>query len=469
MGRICIVLSFLRKFDIENLKDSINLAYETQYLEGLASCQRKSMTKKRIPVRSFNSPKILNKPGEPIPLSQLLRAPHTELMDPADLHTCDFESDPEFMGRWARINSAELPLVFTRVAIDDVLMGFVREGTSPAEIIIDPRPTEAEIRVFLDDLYRGSRPPLYIYEIGRSDTPMFACSDDMAILAAYREFGTTQVPVAILGEPTEHSHAELIFGTVDAPDTLRLYLEKTRESGFLLDTTLKLSRLGTTAADVLNDDQSMLERTLDRLREIHRADSEIHYNHVVASTLVRAIRAIDSMRVLLERGRGETLLVIARSLYELATMFYIDWLSPERMGKILTDAAQIDKGEHQRSILDAVRQEWLKEGWTEKSADAATKGIKKQFELARNISERCKLSPLRMIHNDLYSLLSGFAHQDAAVAVDFTGDLSAELPPLAINNNTIIRDAKLACQTVRFATGLIAYCVQTDLGIHYQA
>jgi hypothetical protein len=38
------------------------------------------------------------------------------------------------------------------------------------------------------------------------------------------------------------------------------------------------------------------------------------------------------------------------------------------------------------------------------------------------------------------------------------------MPSLDVNQATIIRDASLASQTVRFAAGLIAYCVETDLG-----
>ena len=423
------------------------------------------MSKKQISVRLYKDEKVPYRLGESIPLSQLTRAPKSELISLEDIYIPNFEDDPEFMSRWSRVNSADLPRVLTRVPLNDVLMGFVREGSYPAEVIIDPPPTDAEIQRMLDNLHRGERPLLYVYEIGRDDTPTFACSDDMATLAAYRAFGTVQVPVAILGELTKHGHAELIFRAVDAPDTPRDYLENTRESEMLLDTALTLSRPGITAGEVLDEDQARLERLLDQLQKVHKVDSAIHYNHVVASTLVRAIRAIDSMRVLLERGRGETLLVIARSLYELATMFYIDWLSPEKMGEIFTKAAQFDKGEHQRALLEAVRLEWLNDGWSQVSADAAVKGIKKQFVLARTISERCKLSPLRMVHSRLYSLLSGFAHQDAAAAADFTGYLSTEIPPLAINHSTLIRDAHLACQTVRFAIGLIAYCIQSDLGI----
>lgn len=422
------------------------------------------MAKKRIPVQSNKSRKGQYHPGEPIPLSQLARGRKFELMDPKDLHIGDFESDPEFMHRWARVNSADLPLVSTRVAIGDLLMGFVREGSDPAEIVIDPPPTDWEIRLMLDDLHGGGRPPLYVYEIGRDDTPAFACSDDMATLAAYRAFGAVQVPVAILGEPTRHGHAELIYRAVDAPGTTHHYLENTRESEILLDAALTLSRPGTTAGEVLDEDQARLERLLDWLRQVHKTDSAIHYHHVIASTLVRAIRAIDSMRALLERGRSETLLVIARSLYELATTFYVDWLSPEQMGKIFTYAARIDKGEDQRALLETIRQDWLNDGWSQASADAAVKGTRRAFDLARTISDRCKLSPLRMVHGRLYGILSGFAHQDAAAAADFTGYLSPEVSPLAINNATIIRDAGLACQTVRFATGLIAYCVETDLG-----
>lgn len=405
-----------------------------------------------------------NRTGEPIPLSQLARGREFELMDPKDLHIVDFESDPVFMHRWARVISADLPLVFTRVAIDDVLIGFVRERSDPAEVVIDPPPTDKEIRLFLDDLHEGGRPLLFVYEIGRGDMPAFACSDDMAVLEAYRAFGAVQVPVAIMGEPTRHGHAELIYRAVAAPGTTRHYLESTRESEILLDAALTLSRPGTTAGEVLDEDQTRLERLLDRLRQVHKADSAIHYNHVVASTLVRAIRAIDSMRVLLEHGRSETLLVITRSLYELATTFYVDWLSPEEMGQIFTYAAQIDKGKDQSVLLETIRQDRLKDGWSQTSADAAAKGMRREFDLARTISDRCKLSPLRMVHGQLYSILSGFAHQDAAAAADFTGYLSPELSPLAVNNAILTRDAALACQIIRFATGLIAYCVETDLG-----
>ncbi len=422
------------------------------------------MAKKLMPVSYHKEGSNTRPSKDGVPLARLRRQQEYVLVDPATIETDQYESDPYFLKAYINAVRGQLKLVKTRVPIGEVMMGFLRPETSPPVLVVDPPVTEELVQIVLQSLARGTRPPLYLYELERTDVAFrYACPDDTAVLEAYRRFGTTQVPAAILGEPKHHHHAELVLVGIDDPETQRFHLDSTRPSELQLDSELQLTRPGTTAGEILETNRIRLERLLERLRKVHAEEAETHYHYVVASTLVRAIRAIDALHLLVERGRGETMLVIARSLYELATMFYLDWLAPETMGPILTHAAQLGD-RSQTGVFDEIRRGWLSKGWSQAAAKAAIDGMKKEFNLARSIGDRCKLSPLRNVHKDLYAFLSSFAHQDAATAAEFTGYLSSDLDPLAINQTTFMRDARSACQTLNFSAGLIAYCVESDIG-----
>ena len=397
-----------------------------------------------------------------IPLDRLRRRPRTKLVKLSELNIPSFEADPQFRSRWNAVTEGKLLLDFTRVPVTDVLAGFVRQGASPL-VIRDPPPNAGHIRLLMKLIRGGGRPCLTVYELGLTGFPRYACADDVSTLLAYQTLGLEEVPVAIMGAVAQTTHSLLSFRSVRTPEGPRFALIRAVAGTQIQAPPAFPSE--TMADELLASCTDRLTGALTALRKFHRGAGTTHYHESVASFLVRAVRLVDCVGTVVGRGNGEAAVILARSLYALATSFYVDWLAPETIGQAFTTAAQ-GSSANVRSILVELEMARIASGWPAESAKAMTRGIRDMHRLVRAVGTRAQLTPLRELHADLYQTLSRVAHQDATTMAAFAGYLVSDLDPLKIKTSRRVlrRDASLACSTAAMAVEVLVRCAGSDVG-----
>jgi hypothetical protein len=362
---------------------------------------------------------------------------------------------------------------YTRVSRSRIQSGFKKlRPDSTYEIIEYPPVRSADVDAIKREIRSGYRYEIYVYY--DTEENKFICSDDIAILKAYTDLGIEGIPVLVM-DPQKGGleHSALLFKcmpTLTAQSIQEEYFEDVSVSEAFASKIPSL--LGNNLEDIKTNSIHMLEKlevavseVLLELQGFHLATrTEIHWHHTLASSLHRTLRALSAMKNLVKHRLYDQALILLRSLYELSTYVYLDWLSPHRMGVMIQWSSQLKSREF-NEILVKIKAERLSKGWSESAAETSRKSDVRLFTLAHRVSERAKLSPLGTFHDEFYAIFSRYAHQDFNMMAEFAHALKHHdiAKPLSYENAEA--DIKDLIRFADLSTALICSCVKTDIGV----
>lgn len=338
---------------------------------------------------------------------------------PEERHT-----DEIFMSRYGAFLRGKIAVHETRLSIEMIRRGFWQPTSGNWEIK-DDSSDEENISHVIELIRLGNRPTLHIYENPNpSDPKRFICSDDVATHIAYERLGVTKAPVVLMGKPRAMEESCL---------SVRYYPRGKRNRIALLDGLVPVvhelvpSILGTNKPEVTQCFKLLLqaiEETKTAVKNFHKpGETTFHYHHTLYSILLRAHDSVDAIRLLIETNKPLTAAALLRSLYELALVFYVDWLSPNQTYRYLQMASVIKEKDWGMTC-----EEWRKKDIAAGTSPLDAKNIKdahmRAFRLGSVVSERARIFPLgEKFHQDIYSFLSDVIHHDFSMTARYTHTL----------------------------------------------
>lgn len=337
----------------------------------------------------------------------------------------DHITDEIFLSRYKAFLLGKAVVHETRISLESIRRGFWRKAQHGNwELIEDPIKQE-----YLHDtiamIRLGNRPALHLYENpNQGDDKRFVCADDAIPHAAYENLGISKVPVVLMAKPRNMEESCL---------SVRCFQRKKKGTIALLDSMVPVihemvpSILGTEKPDLVECLDALIESlraTKESLRAFHQPGAvTLHYHHTLYSVLFRAEECLDSMKLLIGKGRFLPAAALLRSLHELALVFYVDWLAPSQTHRYLQMASVSSEREWEVTCED-----WRKEDIAAGTSPLEAKGIKdahmRALRLGSVVSERARIFPLgEDFHRDVYSFLSDVVHHDFSMTARYTHTL----------------------------------------------
>lgn len=356
----------------------------------------------------------------------LVRSLPTKLVPIGQIKSADDRvTDEIFVSRYKAFLLGKTVLHETRVSLDLIRRGFwKKEQQGNWELIknpIDPNHLQEAIGM----IRLGNRPALHLYENpNQSDSKRFVCSDDEVTHAAYETLGISKVPVVLMAKPRNLEESCL---------SVRCFQRKRKGTTVLLEGLVPVTHelvpsiLGQEKPEVIEALDTLTEALSDLkepLRSFHQPGSVIlHYHHTLYSVLFRAEECLDSMKLLISKGRILPAAALLRSLHELALVFYVDWLAPLQTYRYLQMASVTPERE-----WEATCERWRKEEIAAGTSPLDAKNIKdahmRAFRLGSVVSERARIFPLgEDFHRDVYSFLSEVVHHDFSMTARYAHTL----------------------------------------------
>lgn len=346
-------------------------------------------------------------PTEMIPLDQL-KVPEGR------------ETDPIFLSKYTAFLRGKVPIHETRISLARIQRGFWRIEDGDWKIVIDPTPADA-VAYTVDLIRMGSRPVLHLYESPNPNaSKQFVCTDDTTVHAAYEQLGLEVVPAALMARPT---------GLEESCLSIRCFPRGRKQSVPLLEGVVPAqpelvpSVLGINKpshAECFEALLGSLRDTKAALKTFHKAGAKtLHYHHTLYSVLLRAEDCIESIKLLTSEAKPLTAAGLLRSLYELALMFYVDWIAPGQTYRYLQMASAVSEKE-----WEARCEEWRKADIAAGASLTEAKNIKdahmRSFRLGCIVGERARIFPLgESFQRDIYSFLSDVIHHDFSMTARY--------------------------------------------------
>lgn len=334
----------------------------------------------------------------------------------------DVVTDEIFSSRYHAFLLGKAVLHETRVSLDLIRRGFWKKGQQNNWELIEDSIDPEDLQEVIGMIRLGNRPALHLYENpNKSDSKRFVCSDDVITHAAYEKLGILKVPVALMAKPRNLEESCL---------SVRCFQRKGKGITALLEGVVPVfhemvpSILGEEKLEVieaLNALTEALSGLKGPLRSFHQSGVvTLHYHHTLYSVLFRAEECLDSMKLLISKGRILPAAALLRSLYELALVFYLDWLAPMQSHRYLQMASVASERE-----WEATCELWRKEEIAEGTSPLDAKNIKdahmRAFRLGSVVSERARIFPFgEDFHRDVYRFLSEVVHHDFSMTARYT-------------------------------------------------
>lgn len=402
------------------------------------------------------------------------RSPETIRIDLKDIEHKVVEHDPDFLELFKGCVLGKNTLAATRISIERIQSGFTKLVAGTSEIIESPKPTQQDILALCLSIMTGQRHQLHIYKSSKS-TRTFVCSDDLAILKAYKVLKISKVPVFLINaDPNDLEECALEFRYISGAGSRDLVFEREilPSKNDTVPTILGLGVINQkpelfsdTWSANLSTIENELNRCLHRLRRFHQTrDGQLHYHHCLASVLSRASRIVHCMKELLRLSFSEQALILLRSLYELALLLHLDWLNPNSIGSYIAVAASLPRQEL-TAVLSQAEAERIQNGWSKEASNARRKSDAKIFLFIEKVSEKAKISPLRSFHKELYHYLSSSSHQDFSAASDYMNAITSEVDPHLIVPENFKYDIGTIVRFANFSAAHICSMVSSDIGV----
>lgn len=315
-------------------------------------------------------------------------------------------TDKFFLELYAKFLSGRSTAWLTRFDEKKITSGFYTFGEGEI-LYTQERPEHAE--ALITHIRSGARPAVHLYQHPRlKDRNSALCPDDGNILQAYRTIGIRHIP-AILFSTSENLLDESYIKLRCRGGTVKFDGFK----GKSIDRFPCILKEHTDERDldVLIDRTKCLGREV-KLFHQDRTDST-HYHYSLYSTLKRHARTLEAMKLLFTADRAEHAIVLTRLLYEAFLNFYVDWLSPDHIGKYLQYIAYYNRSRYSKNFTD-----------DQKNPLPRPDTIMGSFShFLENVAQKAELSPLGIhFHRLIYPPLSFIAHQDYGVLEDSISD-----------------------------------------------
>lgn len=332
--------------------------------------------------------------------------------------------DKIFLSRYKAFLKGKIPIHQTRTSLAQIRRGFWRRIPDGWHLIEDIS-TSVDISSAIDMIRLGSRPVLHLYENPNpTDDRRFVCTDDTVMHAAYEQLGISKVPVALMGKPRDLEESCL---------SVRSFSRGSKGSIQLLEGVVPVAHesvpsiLGANKPETTECFRKLLlalTSTKTHLKAFHQPGSNVlHYHHTLYSVLLRAEDCVNGMRLLIDAQKPLTATGLLRSLYELALVFYVDWLAPTQTYKYLQMASVQSEKEWESRCED-----WRKADVQAGASQVDAKNIKdahmRSFRLGCVVGERARLFPLgEAFLRDVYSFLSDVIHHDFSMTARYAHTL----------------------------------------------
>ncbi|THT95968.1 hypothetical protein E9531_16945 [Lampropedia puyangensis] len=356
----------------------------------------------------------------------LVRSLPTKLVSVNQIKLADDRvTDEIFVSRYKAFLLGKSVVHQTRVSLDLIRSGFWKKDQQGNWGLINNPIDPKHLQDAIAMIRLGSRPALHLYENpNQSDSKRFVCSDDEVTYAAYGKLEISKVPVVLMAKPRDLEESCL---------SVRCYQRKGKDSIALLEGIVPVihelvpSILGQKKPELIETLDTLTETLRDLkepLRAFHQPGSvTLHYHHTLYSVLFRAEECLDSMKLLISKGRVLLAAALLRSLHELALVFYVDWLTPMQTYRYLQMASVIPERE-----WEATCERWRKEEIAAGTSPLDAKNIKdahmRAFRLGSVVNERARIFPLgEDFHRDVYRFLSEVVHHDFSMTARYTHTL----------------------------------------------
>ncbi len=401
---------------------------------------------------------LLSTAVAPLEVEEVLRAPLTVQLDASRIHIPPFEEDPRFMELWTSYMNGESWGWQTRIPTKDVIPGFAAPN-GEIHSDIDRR----FVSHITEKIRGGRRPTIHLYEGEYENAERYFCADDEVVLAAYRALGVESAPALILGTPKIPLREARVGARLD-PRT-RLPVEFDVRGSARPQPAVVPGPKPQSLVTYFDAFIKRIDECSTRIREFHVPGGEVHYHQTLMSYLVRARRAVVAMRDLSYAGQFEVAMVVARGLYEMVSVLYLDWLDPEFFGPRLHSFLQLSPPDLKRQVT-ALEEKLVRDGAQREDAASVCKCQRKLVALCTNIRQRCELMPSgETMHAKAYRELSKFAHHGPEIAALFGGYLEDDdADPAASNQDSYIRWMTRVVARTNHSLALLCECVEADMG-----
>ncbi|MEO3864555.1 DUF5677 domain-containing protein [Rheinheimera fenheensis] len=394
------------------------------------------------------------------PLS-LLVAPRTVLIDTKKLKYRDVQQDEFFLKKYQDFLIGKLKGYITRVSIERIKPGFYKRVKDGWEHIVDDVPVD-HIDYLTSIIRGGYRPALHLYHNLNKDCGFdFICADDVAIYYAYLSLGIRKPPVMLLGSKKNLEESALTikgFPSVSKSFTHLIFSMET------VNKTSLPSLLGESISKDIPKELLRLEEYVHTLKNDFRlfhsiGAADVSYHQIMFGMLTSASEMIKSIRVLVENGLIIQSSYVVRSLYELSLNFYLFWLSPHDITKLVQLSSLVSENQWGNEC-DKMLRESLSLKLDTQAAEKIKAANLYQFKITTSVIEKARLSPFgESYYKDVYSFLSDIAHHSLSVSARYRGSL--ELGDDAVYDSDV-RNSIL--RVVDFCVTKILLRIEGDIG-----
>jgi hypothetical protein len=382
------------------------------------------------------------------------------------LHVPEFERDSEFLRLYGAFMGARITGGVTRISSARVQVGFWRALEN--RLIVDEIKQD-DVQLMRTQIRAGARPILYVYRVAGLPGGELVCPDDTVALTAYRAESIDTVPCLVLAPDSsilEHS-AFVVKTLPTAPDRPMAII------GTMAPDEPRLARIlgdgaehGEIEADFgLRQLEAQTSYALRRLRHFHlQGAASTHYHHSLASALTRGARLVGALRRIGMVSYPDAAAVVTRSLYELWLSVYLDWLAPELVGPGFQIHATSTRRSRKKA-MEILSRQMLANGWNKQDVERLNGGRERLFRIIESPTERARVNPGAILHDEIYSRLCQFAHQDFAAGSPFLTSLRRKESPARFKPENNELHARFLLQVSDIAVSGIVACVSSDTGV----
>jgi hypothetical protein len=328
--------------------------------------------------------------------------------------------DDVFLAKYSAFLRGRVPIHETRLELAKIRRGFWK-WTTQGWILQGDLADEENVSAAIQMVRFGSRPVLHLYDNPNKEDPTrFVCTDDTVVHAAYERLGIAKAPVAIMAKPRDLEESCI---------SIRNYSRGKRASIALIDGFVPVT--SSLVPSVLGSDKppqgECFERLLAALRSTRQmvkafhvpGSTTLHYHHTLYSVLFRAEDCIESMGMLVQRGKPLTAAGLLRSLHELTLVFYVDWLAPGQTYRYLQLASVMSESKWIAECEEGVRED-IAAGASPIEAKNIRDAQMRGYRLGSVVGDRARLFPLGdSFQRDIYSFLSDVIHHDFSMTARY--------------------------------------------------
>ncbi len=357
------------------------------------------------------------------PLSLIRSFPHKEIKIEDAIFDGNLEIDDLFEKKYIKFMKGESHVYLTRIFIDEVQRGFWKR-VNKDWVLFEDEISEEFLFLMLERIRLGGRPAIFIYKNpNKNSNKKYVCPDDQVVLRAYQLSGVNKLPVYLLGLPD---------GLEESCLSMRNFWTGGSGGSTLLAGVIPIvqksvpSFLGLEKpkpSESFDKLKSHLSNAKKRLKEFHVPGMvEFHYHHTLYSVLRRAEDSIESLKILIEAGKVLTAAGLLRSLYELALVFYVDWLDPNNIHKYFQMASVMSEADWKKRVEIMVGE--MKQDVSVDNLEEIKKAHMRAFHLGSKVVDRARIFPLgENFHIDIYKFLSDIVHHDFSMTARFASAL----------------------------------------------